>query len=175
MLIESAPIDTLSPDPSNARLHSPRNIDAIKASLRRFGQQKPIVVDARNIVRAGSGTLLAARALGWTHIQIVRTDLISAEATAYAIADNRTTDLSEWDDEALSAQLESLKAEGLDLSDLGFSNREARKLLDEAEEAAESLGDEQWMVVVTCKDESDQSAFLKQMEQAGRQCRALIG
>jgi ParB-like chromosome segregation protein Spo0J len=175
MLIESAPIDTLSPDPSNARLHSPRNMDAIKASLRRFGQQKPIVVDARNIVRAGSGTLLAAKALGWTHIQVVRTDLISADATAYAIADNRTTDLSEWDDDALAAQLDALKDEGLDLADLGFSNREASKLLDEADEAIESLGNDQWMVVVTCKDESDQAAFLKQMETEGRPCRALIG
>jgi ParB-like chromosome segregation protein Spo0J len=173
MTIESVPIESLSPDPANARLHSPRNLDAIKASLQRFGQQKPIVVDARNIVRAGNGALLAAKSLGWTHLQIVRTDLAGSDATAYAIADNRTSDLSDWDDDALAAQLESLRSEGLDLSDLGFTAREASRLLDEA--AAETLGDEKWMVVVTCKDEADQTAFLQQMEQQGRPCRALIG
>jgi len=42
-------------------------LEQIKASLRRFGQQKPIVVDATNVVRAGNGTLAAAKALGWTN------------------------------------------------------------------------------------------------------------
>jgi len=56
MTVESLPITTLHLDPANARLHSPRNLEAIKSSLHRFGQQKPIVIDARNIVRAGNGS-----------------------------------------------------------------------------------------------------------------------
>src|SRR5438309_1239332 len=75
MTIETLPISTLSEDPANARRHPQRNLEQIKASLRRFGQQKPIVVDATNTVRAGNGTLAAARALGWTTIQAVRSEL----------------------------------------------------------------------------------------------------
>ncbi len=174
MTIESAPISSLSPDPANARLHSPKNLDAIKASLRRFGQQKPIVVDARNIVRAGNGTLAAAIALGWTHINIVRTDLISSDAAAYAIADNRTSDLSDWDEDALARQLDELRAEGMNLNDIGFDSREVRKLLEEADESHEELQTDQWLVVVTCKDEADQTAFLQQMEKENRDCKALL-
>jgi len=176
MTIESAPIDSLSPDPANARVHSPKNIEAIKASLRRFGQQKPIVVDARNIVRAGNGTLAAAKALGWTHINIVRTDLMSSDAAAFAIADNRTSDLSDWDEEALARQLDELRAEGMNLNDLGFDTREVRKLLEETPDDKSGAGElgEKWLVVVTCKDEADQTAFLQQMENENRDCRALL-
>ena len=107
--IEQVDITTLLHDPSNVRKHGQRNLDMIKASLARFGQVKPIVVDGDNIVRAGNGTLMAARALGWSTIDIVRTPLKGAEATAFAIADNRTAELAEWDDDALAQQLAALQ------------------------------------------------------------------
>src|SRR5260370_37717105 len=105
MTIESVSIDAIHPHPPNARRHPQRNLDAIASSLSRFGQQKPIVVDAKGVVRAGNGTLAAAKALGWTHINIVRSELIGVEATAFAIADNRTAELAEWDAELLAAAL----------------------------------------------------------------------
>jgi hypothetical protein len=120
MKLTTTKITELSLDPSNVRKHSRRNLDAIKASLRKFGQQKPIVVDAKGIVLAGNGTLTAAQELGWTEIQIVRTELAGVEATAFAIADNRTAELAEWED-SLNDVLKSLQDEGVDLADLGYS------------------------------------------------------
>ena len=120
MNIQTIAVADLSLDPSNVRKHSRRNLDAIKASLRKFGQQKPIVVDAKGIVLAGNGTLTAAKELGWTEIQITRTELAGVEATAFAIADNRTAELAEWDD-SLTDVLKSLSEEGFDLSDIGFA------------------------------------------------------
>jgi ParB family chromosome partitioning protein len=121
MKFQTIAVADLSLDPSNVRKHSRRNLDAIKASLRKFGQQKPIVVDAKGIVLAGNGTLTAAKELGWTEIQIVRTDLEGVEATAFAIADNRTAELAEWEEDKLNAVLRSLQDEGVDLADLGYS------------------------------------------------------
>jgi ParB-like chromosome segregation protein Spo0J len=123
MKFETVALSALSLDPSNVRKHSRRNLDAIKASLRKFGQQKPIVVDAKGIVLAGNGTLTAAKELSWTEIQIVRTDLAGVEATAFAIADNRTSELAEWD-EKLRDVLESLKAEDYPLDEIGFDENE---------------------------------------------------
>lgn len=114
MKIEELPIADLSPDPGNVRRHSPRNLDAIKASLRRFGQQKPIVIDGNDVVRAGNGTLAAATALGWTHIKAVRTDLSGSDLVAYGIADNRSGDPevgSTFDAEALASTLAALREE----------------------------------------------------------------
>jgi len=98
MQIKKISIDKLSSDPANARKHDEKNIAAIVGSLRRFGQQKPIVVDSSGVVRAGNGTLEAARQLGWTEIDCVETKLKGSDAIAYAIADNRTSELAEFGD-----------------------------------------------------------------------------
>lgn len=102
--IETVPISSLMLDPANARRHPTKNLEALKASLARFGQQKPVVVDARGRVIAGNGTLTAARALGWSEIRVVRTALEGAEAAAFGVADNRTAELAEWDDDALEIE-----------------------------------------------------------------------
>jgi hypothetical protein len=129
MNFETISVADLSLDPSNVRKHSRRNLDAIKASLRKFGQQKPIVVDAKGIVLAGNGTLTAANELGWTEIQIVRTELAGVEATAFAIADNRTAELAEWEEDGLAKVLESLKVEDADLlAATGYDAAEADKM-----------------------------------------------
>jgi len=122
------PIDTIAPDPANTRLHPEANLDAIRGSLLAFGQQKPVVVDAKGVIVAGSGLYLAARQLGWRRIAAVRTGLAGVERTGYAIADNRTAELAEWDTEALAQQLRELEKE-MDLADIGFDPDELARLL----------------------------------------------
>ncbi len=112
-------IDEISFDPANVRLHNEKNIDAIKASLNRFGQQQPIVVDENMVVRAGNGRLEAARQLGWTHINVVVSDLDKVDLVAYSIADNRTGETSSWDEDGLREQLASLDDE---LRDIAYSD-----------------------------------------------------
>ena len=118
--IERVPIASIKQDPANARRHPQRNIDDITSSLRRFGQQKPLVVDGDGVVRAGNGTLAAALALGWTEVDVVRTGLKGHEATAYALADNQSALSATYDEDVLRAQLAELEAEGISREELGF-------------------------------------------------------
>ena len=137
--VEAIKITDLSSDPSNLRLHSDRNIEAIKNSLARFGQQKPIVIDAKNIVHAGNGTLEAAKLLGWDSIDCIRSSLTGSDLTAFAIADNRTAELANWDDDALGLTLATL--DGIDdslLLDLAFTQDELKNLLPPADSLEES-------------------------------------
>ncbi len=175
-VLEKVAITKLSADPGNVRKHGARNLEAIKASLRRFGQQKPIVVDANNVVRAGNGTLAAAVELGWKEIAIVRTQLADADAVAYAIADNRTAELAEWDGEALSAQLAAMDAQLQDAA--GFADGELAKMLGNLEEMAAGEGAAQavpelFEVAVKCRDEADQRALFERLKAQGRECRVL--
>jgi ParB-like chromosome segregation protein Spo0J len=127
---EKAKVDELIQDPANVRKHDQRNIDAIKASLIRFGQQKPIVVNGDGVVIAGNGTLAAAKDLGWKDISTVETELDGVDATAYAIADNRTAELAIWDDDALAKTLEALKIdESIDEAITGFTDQEIDELI----------------------------------------------
>lgn len=126
----AVPIDSLQPDPRNARVHPDRNMEAIKKSLAGFTQQKPIVVNGAGVCIAGSGTLMAARALGWTHIAVSHSSLTGAKAVAYAIADNQTAELAEWDDAVLAEMLaELLRDPDIDESLTGFDDDDMQRLL----------------------------------------------
>jgi DNA modification methylase len=112
MQIERRRLDSLQLDPDNAREHDKANIDAIKASLEKFGQRKPIVV-ADGVVIAGNGTMEAAQALGWEEIDTVSADdLDETERRAYAIADNRTAELAKWNEAKLAEALSSVTEDG---------------------------------------------------------------
>jgi ParB-like chromosome segregation protein Spo0J len=132
------PIEEVVPDPANARKHSERNISTIKASLVRFGQLKPIVLasDGKTII-AGNGTWYAAKMLGWTHIAAAVSPLAEAEAVAFGIADNRTAELAEWDDETLTTLLDALPGDLQQVA--GFDANELSDLLKLPEDFEEVL------------------------------------
>ena len=121
MKIELVNIDDLDLDPRNARKHDTKNLKAIADSLELFGQRKPIVVWGRTVV-AGNGTMVAARSLGWTEITVARVpdDWSADQVKAYALADNRSAELAEWDEQVLSEQLKELELAEWDLEVLGF-------------------------------------------------------
>jgi DNA modification methylase len=138
MKLERTKLDALTCDPANVRKHDQRNLDAIKASLQRFGQQHPIIVDAAGVIRAGNGRYMAMRALGWSECDIVRTDLKGSEATAFAIADNRTAELATWDEDALAQQLAALQIEDEALAlATGYDAKEIEALALDASELVE--------------------------------------
>ena len=122
MKIETIQISELEFDPNNARKHDDKNLSAIKGSLSKFGQRKPIVVDAKNVIVAGNGTVEAAMALDWTEIEAVRIpdDWTPDQIKAFALADNRTAELAVWDHKVLSEQLLELHELEWDIKDLGF-------------------------------------------------------
>jgi DNA modification methylase len=111
------PIGALNVDPRNPRLHSRRHVRQLARSIKAFGFNVPILVDANLNVIAGHGRLLACRELGWTEVPTIRLDhLDEAQKRAFMIADNRLTEISQWDDKLLAEQLRELS-----LFDLEFS------------------------------------------------------
>lgn len=129
MAIVRLSVDELLADPANCRKHDRHNLDTIKASLAKFGQQKPIVVGVDNVVIAGNGTLVAANELAWTHLECVRSKLTGAEAMAYAIADNRTAELASWDFESLATAYQGFTSEAFDIASIGFASEEIAHFL----------------------------------------------
>jgi ParB-like chromosome segregation protein Spo0J len=113
------PVSSLSTLPGNPRRG---DIEAVAASLKRFGQRKPIVARASDrVVIAGNHTLQAAVSLGWDQVAVSFVDDDESTSQAYALADNRISDLSSYDDQALLDLLESVEifdGTGYALSDM---------------------------------------------------------
>ena len=110
-------IDQLKPDPANPRRHSKKQIRQIANSIKAFGFNVPVLVDADLNVIAGHGRLAAGRELGMTEVPTLCLDhLTPAQARAFMIADNRLTEIATWDDRLLAQQLNDLSLLGLDFS-----------------------------------------------------------
>ncbi|HJV96472.1 MAG TPA: ParB N-terminal domain-containing protein [Albitalea sp.] len=137
----AVPIKVLRPDPENARRHEQRSIDAIKASYEAFGQQKPVVVLTDGTVIDGNGQLEAARQLGWERLAVVKFE-DTAKAKAYAVAINRSAELSGWDEAQLAKTLDELsRLDGFDAASVGFTDAEMMKLIALASETETFAGD----------------------------------
>ena len=109
------PVEALTPDKRNARIHSARQVARIADSIAAFGFNVPILVDEKGGVLAGHGRLLAAKRLGLREAPTITLGhLNEARRRAFVIADNRLGELASWDQARLGAELKELKSLDLD-------------------------------------------------------------
>ena len=130
MTISEVSLASIKPHPKNARKHDGRNIQVIMQSLQHFGQRTPLVVGKGGLILKGCGTFAAMQRLGWKSAQVIKvTTLTPAQELAYSIADNKSSDLSDFDYESLSGTLRFLKDLKFDLDSTGFADYERDPLL----------------------------------------------
>lgn len=135
---DTVSLDTLSPDPHNARRHTERNLATLEASLREVGAARSIVVDEDGTVLAGNATVKAAAEAGINRVRVVETDgtelvavrrsgLTPEQKRRLALFDNRASELAEWDASLLAALQEDTDLAGL------WTDDELAELLARAE------------------------------------------
>jgi len=139
--IEILPVQDLEEYENNTRQHGQIDIDAIKESIEAFGFNDPIGIwSEQNIIVEGHGRLAAANALGMEEIPCIRLDhLTDEERKAYAIAHNKTAELSKWNFAELNLELAGIKE--IDMSAFGFMSvqeLEAEVVEDEVPEEVET-------------------------------------
>lgn len=171
-------LERLYQDPENARIHGERNMQAIKSSLRAFKQVEPLVVQkSSGMIIGGNGRFEAMRQLGWTHCDVQWVDLSDILATKLGLMLNRTGDLAETNEDALSALLHKLREAGEDMTD-GWTEAELKKLQEDVEvpedDGPEPNIAEQFLILVTCKDEAQQTELLQDLEADGIEAKAMV-
>ena len=128
MKVEIVPIDRVTPYARNPRKNAGA-LDKVTASLREFGWRQPMVVDSEMVLIVGHTRLLAARRLGMAEVPVhVATGLSEAQVKAYRLADNRTNEEAEWDDDLLALEIGDLEGAGYDVSLTGFNDDELARL-----------------------------------------------
>ena len=119
-----ANVDSIKPDSRNPRTHSPKQIKQIARSIQSFGFNVPILIDKDSKILCGHGRYLAAKQIGMPMVPIIRLDHLTPEqAKAFAIADNRLTENSTWNETLLGEVFAELSELELDfcLEDTGFT------------------------------------------------------
>jgi hypothetical protein len=135
--VERRNLADLVPYARNARMHSPRQIEQIRASMQEFGWTIPVLVDEANVLIAGHGRILAAEGLGITTVPtMVARGWTEAQIAAYRLTDNQLTMNSEWEPELLRLELGELKMRGFDLDLTGFDRINLDALLGDGVEGS---------------------------------------
>lgn len=130
--MQLVPIEKLVPYINNARVHSPEQVNKLRASLREFGFVNPCIIDKNFGVIAGHGRLMAAQAEGISEIPCVLVDyLTDAQKKAYILADNRLALDATWDEELLRLEIESLKDMDFDATFTGFDDLEINNIFND--------------------------------------------
>jgi len=128
--IETWPIDRLRPYARNAKIHGTDQVAKIAASMAKFGWTVPCMVADDGELIAGHGRVLAAIMLGLKDVPVIRlSHLDEDDRRAYRIADNKLTELSEWDDPILRDEIALLLTVDYDLGLLGIVDEDLEALL----------------------------------------------
>ncbi len=102
-------------------------------SIEEFGFGAPIVVQAgTNMIIAGHTRLKAALTLGWKKVPCRILEITDRNAERLAIADNKTNEIADWNEEHLQEIMAAFEPE--ELENLGFSDEELNDLLGDGEE-----------------------------------------
>jgi len=176
-------IRDVTADPENRRAHNPRNIGMLADALQQVGAARSIVIDEDDVVLAGNGVLEAAAEVGITKLQVIEADgqtviavrrrgLTDEQKRRLAMFDNRVAELADWN----VAQLQVDAASGLDLAPF-FFDKELDKLLKSGGAGGAAVIDavpSQFVVIVECASEAEQTDLLTRLTEEGKSCRAVM-
>jgi len=122
MQIQYIEIDQLIPYERNPRKND-QAVSAVAASIKEFGFKVPIVIDSNNVIVAGHTRYKAAKTLGMDTVPcIIADDLTDEQVRAFRLADNKTSELAEWDLDLLSIELDDIST--IDMGSFGFEDLE---------------------------------------------------
>ena len=151
MQIEQCAITEIRPYHHNARQNDPA-VQPVAESIRLYGFRQPIVVDPQGVIIVGHTRFRAAQQLKMTHVPVHRVELTDAQCRAYRLADNRTAQYADWDQELLRNELRSLDQEVSDLQQFTqFTQEELDQLLREDTQFQPHQGDRTHQDTATVK------------------------
>lgn len=111
-------IDEVIPYEKNPR----KNDEAVKyvaESIKEFGFKVPIIIDSNNVIIAGHTRLKASKKLGYKEVPcIIADDLTPEQIKAFRLADNKVSEMAEWDLDLLNEELENII--DINMEDFGF-------------------------------------------------------
>ncbi len=138
--VQEVAVEALKPYEKNAKIHNTEQVDRIAKSIEEFGFISPCLIDKDFNIIAGHGRVKAAQQLGLKTVPCVFIEgLTETQRKAYILADNRLTELGEWDYETLAGELDWLENNDFDINLTGFEKEQVEEN-SEAHQIEEAKG-----------------------------------
>lgn len=149
-------------------------VDEVANSISSFGFKVPIVIDKDNVIVCGHTRYKASKMLGIETVPcVVADDLTEEQIKAYRLADNKVSELAEWDIDLLGEELGDIF--DIDMSDFGFpllEEEEEPTAPTERKDLSSKVG-ETYEVIIECSDEMQQEELYSRLTGEGLSCRVL--
>lgn len=151
--IEYRKIDELIPYANNPRKND-KAVDAVAESIKEFGFKVPVIVDGHGEVIAGHTRIKAAKKLGISEVPcVLADDLTEQQIKAFRLADNKTSELADWDNDLLAEELSGIF--DLDMELFGFDLSEDDEKIQPEVEFTEELREEHNYIVLYFDNDVD--------------------
>lgn len=116
-------VDEIIPYEKNPRLND-EAVEPVAESIKEFGFKIPIMLSSDGVIVAGHTRIKAAKKLGMEEVPcIIADDLTEEQVKAFRLADNKSAEIAQWDDELLQGELSEIL--DIDMSLFGFGGGEA--------------------------------------------------
>ena len=146
-------------------------VDAVANSIREFGFKVPVVIDKDGVIVCGHTRYKAAKKLKLDTVPcVIADDLTEEQIKAYRLADNKVSELAEWDIDLLGEELDGIF--DIDMSDFGFDMTEEQETQTEREDLSDKVG-ETYEVIIECANEIEQAKVYEKIREEGYTCRVL--
>ena len=168
--MQEVSLDLLKPYEKNAKIHGEDQIEMLIKSIQQFGFLSPCLVERGTYkLIAGHGRVEAAKRLGMETVPCVFVeDITDEERRAYILADNRLTELGEWDMSIVQSKLRELNSLDFDISVTGFELDIENTF---SEERVGVTFKDSLSVVVECQTEDEAEELYNELTERGLTCR----
>ncbi len=155
MNIQNKKISELIPYENNPRIND-KAVEYVKNSIAEFGFKVPIVIDKNNVIVCGHTRWKASKELGLKEVPcIIADDLSDEQIKAFRLADNKVSEIAEWDLELLDSELSEID---LDMEQFGFELSDDEPLF-EKEENEEKEVNKKILKCPVCGHINEEKAF----------------
>jgi len=129
MKIVDVPLAEIKPYENNPRINDAA-VDSLAAIIKELGFRTPALLNKDKVIIEGHTRMLACKKLGWETMPcIIAEDLTKEQEDALRIADNKVSEIAEWDEDKLKIEIKALQDAGFDVSLLAFQDDELDALL----------------------------------------------
>lgn len=171
MNIKTVPLEQIMPYAKNPR-NNDGAVEATANSIKEFGWQQPIVVDKEGVIIVGHTRFKAAKRLGLKQVPVtVAENLTGEQVKAYRLADNKTSELADWDENLLASELEELKDLDFDMPEFGFDELNEQNDQQKAENTDPVRIDDKTIIIIETDDEEELEQYFMKLVEEGYPCR----